>query len=264
VPATFDPFSSAGPDEVPLGRSPLIRVIAQVRFPPIVSLGRPGFIGPFQEAIRPRYPILRPEQTAGLVVGPLGVMVHQGDGVVWRFLDKEDAWRVSLGPEFIALESTVYKDREDFFERFEQILVALDAVAKLPVYDRLGVRYINRVKGAELEKLASLVRPEILGLGGSSLAGLGHSVCESLFQKGEVSLNTRWGKLPPGATTDPTAIEPIQEPSWVLDLDVFRGVQKDFDAATILQDGREFARTIHAFFRWCVTPEFLGVYGGKL
>jgi hypothetical protein len=69
---TFDPFSSKGPDEVPLERAPLARVIAQVRFPTIVSLGRPEFIGPFQEAIRPRYPILRSEQAAGLTVGPLG------------------------------------------------------------------------------------------------------------------------------------------------------------------------------------------------
>jgi uncharacterized protein (TIGR04255 family) len=260
---TFDPFSSKGTDEVALERAPLVRVIAQLRFPPIVSLGRPDFIGPFQEAIRPRYPILRPEQTAGLMVGPLGVMVQRSDGVVWRFHDKEDAWRVTLAADFIALESMAYKDRNDFFERFEQILLALDAVAKLPIYDRLGVRYINRVRGVELDKLASLVRTEVLGLGGSPIAGLAHSLCESLFQKGDVSLNTRWGRLPPNATTDPAAIDLLQEPSWVLDLDMFRGVQKDFDTSTILEDGRMFARTIHDFFRWCVTPEFLKAYGGK-
>jgi uncharacterized protein (TIGR04255 family) len=263
VPATFDPFSSKGPEEVPLERTPLIRVIAQLRFPPIVSLGRADFIGPFQEAIRSRYPILRPEQTAGLVVGPLGVTLQKGEGVVWRFHDKADAWRVSLAPEFIALESAVYKDRDDLFERFEQILVALDAVAQLPVYDRLGVRYINRVHGPELEKLASLVRAEVLGLGTSSVAGLNHSLCESLFVNGEVALNTRWGRLPAGATTDPAAIDPIAEPSWVLDLDMFRGVQKDFSTAAILEDGRTFATTIHDFFRWCVTPEFLRTYGGR-
>ena len=263
VPATFDPFSTKGPDEVPLERSPLIRVIAQLRFPPIVSLGRAEFIGPFQEAIRSRYPILRQEQAAGFVVGPQGLVLQKSDGVVWRFHDKADGWRVSLAPEFIALESMVYKDREDLFERFEQILVALDAVAKLPVYDRLGVRYINRIHGPELDKLASLVRPEVLGLAVSSVAGLNHSVCESLFVNGEVSLNTRWGRLPPNTTTDPASMEPIPESSWVLDLDVFRGVQKDFDTAAILDDGRMFARTIHDFFRWCVTPEFLNVYGQK-
>ncbi len=220
-------------------------------------------MGPFQEAIRARYPILRPEQTAGFVVGPLGVVAQRTDRVVWRFHDRTDGWRVSLASDFVALESIVYKDRDDFFERFEQILDALETVAKLAVYDRLGVRYINRIRGVELEKLDSLVKPEVLGLGASPIAGLTHSLCESLFQNDEVSLNTRWGRLPPNATTDPAAVDPIAEPSWLLDLDMFRGVQKDFDTRAILADGRMFARTIHDFFRWCVTPEFLKVYGGR-
>jgi hypothetical protein len=44
---------------------------------------------------------------------------------------------------------------------------------------------------------------------------------------------------------------------------MFRGVQKDFDTSAILEDGRMFARTIHDFFRWCVTDDFLKAYGGK-
>ncbi len=261
--ATFDPFSSIGPDEVPLEHTPLVRVIAQLRFPPIVSLGRQEFIGPFQEAIRSRYPVLRPEPSAGIFVGPLGVMLPKTDGVVWRFHDKADAWRVGLAPEFLALESTHYTDRDDLFRRFEEILVALDSLAKLTVYDRLGVRYINRVRDPELARLASLVQPVVLGISASPVEGLKHSLCESLFLNREEALNTRWGRLPAGATTDPATIEVINEPSWVLDLDMFRGAPKDFNTATILEDGRRFARTIHSFFRWCVTPEFLRTYGGK-
>ena len=259
---TFDPFSSSeGPEEVPLERAPLVRVIAQLRFPAIVSLGRADFIGPFQEAIRALYPILRPEQTAGFVLGP-GV-AQRTDAVIWRFHDKADDWRVSLSSDFVALESTAYRDRKDLFQRFEAILVALDPLARLPVYNRLGVRYVNRVRGAEFERLASLVRPEVLGIASSPIAGLGHSLCESLFQRGDVSFNTRWGRLPPNTTTDPASLDPIQEPSWVLDLDVFRGVPRDFDIAAIVDDGRMFARAIHTFFRWCVTTEFLKAYGGK-
>jgi len=263
VSTSFDPFSATGPVEVPLDRSPLIRVIAQVRFPAIVSLGRPEFIGPFQETVRPRYPILRKEETAGFVIGPGGVIAQRNEGPVWRFHDKADAWRVSLAPDFVALESTVYKDRDDFFARFEEIVVALDKLAKMSVYDRIGVRYINRVVGAELEKLPSLLRSEVIGLGASDVTGITHTLTESLFNNREVALNTRWGRLPAGATTDPASISPIQEPSWILDLDMFRGAQKDFDTSSIVQDCRSFATTIHDFFRWCVTDEFLKVYGGK-
>ena len=262
VAPSFDPFSAKGPAEVPLERAPLARVIAQLRFPPIVSLGRPEFIGPFQEAIRPRYPILRNEQMAGFLVGPGGSLLAQ-EQTVWRFHDKADGWRVSLASNFLAIESTVYKDRDDFFKRFDDILVALDAVAKLTVYDRLGMRYINRVSGTELERLPSLVRPEVLGVGASSVMGMNHTLTETLFKKDNVSLNARWGRLPEGATTDPALLSPIGEPSWVLDLDMFHEGQKDFVCSEVVEEGLTFARTIHNFFRWCVKDEFLAAYGGE-
>jgi uncharacterized protein (TIGR04255 family) len=262
VPA-FDPFATNGPDEVPLERAPLVRVIAQLRFPPIVSLNNSDFIGPFQEEIRPRYPILRKEQTTGLLIGPPGIVAQRNDGAVWRFHDKTDSWRVSLAADFLALESMLYKDRDDFFDRFSDILTALEKLTNMAVYDRLGVRYINRVHGPELERLPTLVRPEVIGLGASAVPGLNHTLTESVFTKGDIALNTRWGRLPSNATTDAASINPIEGPSWILDLDMFRGVQKDFDTSSIIDDARMFARTIHDFFRWCVTPEFLAAYGGK-
>lgn len=255
----FNPFAHEGPKNVLLERAPLVRVVVQVRFPPIVSLGRAEFIGPFQEALRPQYPILR-EQQVGIFLSPVGV--HGTGGNIWRLQDREDAWRISLAQDFVALETTKYVDREDFFRRMAEVLEALENLTNLPVYDRLGVRYINRVRGAELDRLSALVRGEVLGIASTPIAGMAHSICESLFQKDDVTLSTRWGRLPAGVTTDPISIEPIAETSWLLDLDAFRNAQRDFDVAAILRDGRAFARTIHDFFRWCVTDEFLSAYGG--
>lgn len=263
VAAILDPFSARGPSEVPLERSPLVRVIAQLRFPAIVSLGSPEFIGPFQESIRQRYPILRKEQSTGVMIGPGGVLAQQPDGVVCRFQDKANVWRVSLAQDFIALESDAYKNRDDFLGRFEEIVVALDQLARMPVYDRLGVRYINRVSGPELEKLSALVRPEVVGLAATDAVGLNHTLTESVFIKADMALTARWGRLPPEVTTDPASLSPIPGPSWLLDLDMFRAGQRDFDTGSILEDGRMFATTIHDFFRWCVTDDFLEAYGGK-
>jgi hypothetical protein len=50
------------PTEVPLKDAPLVRVIAQLRFPDSLSVGQRDSIAPFQEAIRAKYPVLR--QTA--------------------------------------------------------------------------------------------------------------------------------------------------------------------------------------------------------
>ncbi len=259
----FDPFSLTGPAEVPLARAPLVRVIAQVRFPPVASLGRADFMAPFQEELRRRYPILTPQRTAGFMLGPQGVVLQNSDGIVWRFRDKPAAWHVSLGTDFVALEATSYSDRDDFMTRLEEVLRALEKTAEPAIYVRLGLRYINRVTGAEFAQLSDLLRAEVLGLSASSIPGLTHSICESRFTKGDTALATRWGRLPAGATTDPAALEPVGEPSWVLDLDMFRAAQKDFDVKALADDTRDFARTIHDFFRWCVTPKFLEVYGGK-
>ena len=56
VNAADTPLEGPPPPEVPLADSPLVRVIAQVRFPLIASVEKRDFIAPFQEAIRKNCP----------------------------------------------------------------------------------------------------------------------------------------------------------------------------------------------------------------
>ena len=74
----------------------------------------------------------------------------------------------------------------------------------------------------------------------------------------------RWGLLPPGGTVDPAAIEPIEEPSWILDLDTSSSEPSPFEPASILSDARAYAERTYCFFRWVVTVEFLRLFGGKV
>ena len=69
----LNPLTATPPTEVPLKNAPLVRAIAQVRFPPILSIEQQEFVGSFQEAIRQKYPILQPVQTQGLLFNPLKV-----------------------------------------------------------------------------------------------------------------------------------------------------------------------------------------------
>jgi uncharacterized protein (TIGR04255 family) len=62
---------------------------------------------------------------------------------------------------------------------------------------------------------------------------------------------------------DPAAIEPIDEPSWVLDLDMFDANPCPFDVAAALGRSRSFAERIYTVFRWAVTDRFLVRYGGQ-
>ena len=261
------PFGPSVP-EVPLSRSPLVNVIAQVRFPQVMKIeSDAGFVAPFQEAIRKDYPILRPERQLGVLIGPGGVQ-PQDAGTVWRFETKDpDAWQVTLASTFVSLSAKRYTRRSDLLQRLAVVLHALEAWLSPNVCDRIGVRYVDRISGEQLPRLNSLVRSEVLGVAGDEKAmgdaQVVHALSDSLFRLSDASeLRGRWGTLPPGATYDP-GIEPSREPSWVLDLDHYISKQEDFDLAAIGGTVAEFCERIYTFFRWVVTDDFLTEYGAE-
>lgn len=259
------PLTGPPPAEVPLTDPPLVRVIAQVRFPLIASVEKREFIAPFQEAIRKDYPALRPEQSRGVVLGPQGVMDARSN-TVWRFHGTSGAWRVTLAPDFMALETAKYTSRDDFLGRLAVVLQALKDHVDPQVVDRLGVRYIDRVVGENLRSLPQLVRPEVAGILGTPLAEYArHAISENVFvlpdDAGQVT--ARWGLVPPRGTVDPGAVDAIDETSWLLDVDAFQSETRLLDVDAIVEQARGFAERIYSIFRWAVTDEFLRRYGGE-
>jgi uncharacterized protein (TIGR04255 family) len=264
---SFNPLTAPPPEEVPLEDAPLIRVIAQLRFPPILSIEKKDFVGSFQEAIRESYPILQPEQTQGFAFSPQGV-VPIAPQVTWRFVDTLDNWnwRVSLASNFIALETTAYLSRRDFLKRLENIFVALNENFKPASIERFGLRYIDRIVGQNLQDISSLVKPEIAGIMAVDFREHIHqTINESLFiipDRGE-QIVARWGAMPAGTTFDPEAIEAVADPSWILDLDMSVSKNRDFHVEELMGEAQHFAERIYTFFRWAVEDDFLRRYGGK-
>jgi len=240
-------------------------VIAQVRFSPILSVERAEFVAPFQEALRTTYPVLRREHAQSLRVGAQGVATGNNQ-VAWRFTDVEGAWRVSLTPEFVAIETTAYTSRGDFLDRMQTVLEAVAKRIAPAVVQRVGLRYIDRVTGDALDEITELVRPEMLGIVTTSLSQYSqHAIHEALLEvpDGNEQLRARWGRLPAGRTVDPNAIDPIDEPSWLLDIDMFSLRQRSFAQDRLVEDLRRFAERIYTLFRWSVTDVFLRRYGGE-
>jgi uncharacterized protein (TIGR04255 family) len=262
----IDPLVAEIPAEVPLRDAPLVRVIAQVRFPLVIAIQQREFVAPFQEAIRKRYPVLRQEQTQGIVLAPPGVQVQLAPpSPVWRFADAAANWRVSLAPEFLAIETTKYSSRDDFLARFEHVARALAEHVDPQVVDRVGLRYIDRIAVNSASEIAPLVRSEVLGFIASKAAShLQHSLCESVFAVDQNRLLARWGILPPNTTYDAGALEPVAHGSWVLDLDLFRETPQPFATDDLVREAKAFAERIYAVFRWAVTTEFLRRHGGEL
>lgn len=262
--APESPLRTAPPREVPLSNAPLVRVIAQVRFPLVVAVEQRDFVAPFQESIRNQYPILRQEQMQGVLLGPAG-LTPQAPQTAWRFFNETNSWRISLTPEFLALETVAYSSRSDFIARFRAAITALAAHVNPKLMDRLGIRYIDRITGDAVKDIVALLNPEVRGILGSPLAvDATHSICESMFSLDGASMIARWGSLPPGGTVDPAAIEPTNQPSWILDLDMFSAAPIPFSVERAVQDASRFAERIYTVFRWAVTDDFLRRYGGEV
>src|SRR3546814_2880379 len=85
----IQPGRASEADEVHLPKAPLVRVIAQVRFPTILAVRNPDVVASFQEALRATYPILNQELVHNISLGQgQAPNVHQG--LIWRLADQED------------------------------------------------------------------------------------------------------------------------------------------------------------------------------
>lgn len=261
----INPLIAQPPSEVPLENAPLIRVLAQVRFPFLFSIKEISCVAAFQEAIREKYPILQPEQTQGLLLATQGFVPTEPQ-IIWRFTDINREWRVSLTPNFVTLETVAYSSRTDFLERLENILTALDLHTKPNYIERFGLRYIDRLEEQDIYEIQKLVRQEVAGVSTELKEYVYQAISEYIFNLPEDrgQMLARWGLLPANATIDPTAVEPIGKPSWILDLDMSLSRQREFNISVIMDEAHFFAERIYTFFRWVVTDDFLRHFGGKV
>lgn len=248
--------------EVPLARAPLAKVIAQLTFPVIASIANQTFIADFQERLRKEYPLALKEAQAGLLLTPAGAVPQEG-GATWRFQRRDRSAQVSLAPNFIALDTDHYQSRVAFFGAFRDAVAALSETINPGAFQRLGVRYVDRIESPRTLPLETLVRPEVLGHLGRELganAVVVHAVTDTVFELDGAQLHARWGLLPANVTLDPF-IEPSPVETFILDLDMFVDSTQDFDVEAIASTALGFSKRIYRFFRWATTEDFLSYYG---
>jgi uncharacterized protein (TIGR04255 family) len=261
------PLGSAPPAEVRLLRSPLVRVVAQVRFPGILKINNKESVALFQEEIRRAYPLFEQEigQQLHIEMTPGAPIMRQDPNVVWRFLDAERNWRVTLGTDTVSLEAENYSSRDEFVSRLNNILGAMQLIFDPRIVLRVGLRYINRINADDLSLISDLVPPDILGIAKPPLGNyLQHFVAEAQLKIEEGDILLRWGRLPPGATFDPNLFQPTDQPSWIIDIDAFSSAQRLFVSSELAATFRGLAERSYAVFRYMVTPAFLKHHGGEL
>ena len=265
--APEDPFAREPIEEIPLDPAPLATVLCQVRFPTILEFANEQTVGDVQRRLKGQYPILEREHTVAFLVRPAqGVVPQQQEDAVWRFRSKDRLWQVSLSTNFVALDTKNYASRSDFIERLDEVLRVVNEVGAPPECTRVGLRYVNRLRGEKfLDDIPNWVRCEVVGPHSfvpSKFAELTQSICESQFSLGtDRRAQVRWGRLPPNATVDPS-FEAVPDATWILDFDMFSLVAQDFDLAAIRSFAEQFSEYAYRFFRWAVKPTLLAEFGG--
>ena len=232
------PLQGLPPREIALPRAPLVSVIAQVRFPTLLAVRNADRIIGFQDLIRAQYPHLERQDIPTIFIGAGVPSAPIGEPTVhWRFTDETGnwRWRITLSQDFVALETRAYESRKSFLGHLEAVIRALEDTLAPSHMIRFGIRYIDQIKGEPMSRIATLLRGEVMGVACSLGTDAKQLVTEIVVAAEPGELLARWGKLSPGMTVDPNLAPPIQEESWLIDLDVSKAGPFPFTTKTVIE-----------------------------
>jgi len=151
-------------------KAPLVQVTSQLRFPPILKIGRDAPVE-FQEKVRSGLPLLErpmsfpltpqlPPQIAEAMMAQTGIMG-------WRFSNEARDTIVALSQDALTLTTTKYHSWGEFVARLNPALLAFSEIYSPAFYGQVSLRYqdfiIRESVGLASVPWSRLLRPEILG-----------------------------------------------------------------------------------------------------
>lgn len=257
----LSPFGSAPVDEVHLTRAPLIRVLAQARFPSLAKLRDETAVTSFAAHLSQEYPLLEQRHAVNLLVTPTGTSQQEAGQRIWVLQSSDEVWKITLSDNFMALETKGYSSRNNFISHFEYAISKLNEEIRPPYIERLGLRYMNRINDRQLigARLQNMIRSEMQGGLATTRPDdvqLRHSLSDTLFIDGDYAIQVRCGILPPRAVLD-MDIEPLNDVVWVLDIDSFREQRLPPSSDELVAVLRSLADRAYKMFRWVVNDDFI-------
>lgn len=161
-------FELPDPKPEKLVRSPLTLVVCQVSHEHI-DVGDPNLARAIHNEIKESYPILEQQVTPQFAVA-----IGQPDSALtpgalyqgWKLHPSDSSWNVVINPRFYSLETNHYQDWPNFRQRLEQLTQAVANAVHPSLEQRIGLRFINRIKHPEVQSVADwrhLIDPSFLG-----------------------------------------------------------------------------------------------------
>lgn len=241
--------------------NPLADVICQVRFPRILRIDN-ELPADFQDAIRGQFPHFA-EATFEVQGLPAGLAASLPSQAKSRTFESEDqAWKVTLTSEFIALSTSRYECWEKFAETLAGPLQALFDIYQPTCASRVGLRYVDIIQrsrlGLEQVAWSRLLRPWVFGefLNLADEADVLGAARDLLLQlDGGAHLRLRHGLARNG---------PDGEVVYRIDTDLFIEDDPSYrTSADVLEALQQFNGLSGRLFRYMIQPELSTAMGPR-
>ncbi len=238
--------------------NPLSEVVCQIRFPRILAIDE-RIPADFQRMLGAEYPFV---ETREIVQFSLNLANDQpaGKRVHYDFQPEDRSVTVTLCSEFLAITTQRYERWEKFEAHVGRALDALLACYTVPIFTRIGLRYVDTVRKASLNlptdaKWKDLIRISALGLLAeddvpvSSVVEMSGATVLQLDNGGKGLFRTFFGP-----------IQPDDELAFVIDSDLYQDqpVKGPSDALALLQ---QFNKCAGRAFRWFITDQLHDAMG---
>lgn len=246
-------------DRVIYNKNPLTTVVCQLRFPSILKIDSEEPTQ-FQEAIRTAYPFLEVQEQTKIKIPSELARQLQGDdlplshvsGKNYSFISRDKSWKVNLTRNFLALSTTNYERWEDFKERLEAPLNALNQIYVPSFFTRVGLRYQNVIVRSKLGitnvSWSNLIQPYISGVLNES------SICDNVVTT-ENRLEIQLADSQSIVKVFYGFVESVDngETCYQIDSDFFTDQGIETEVGDAINKFEFFNRRSRRLFRWFIT-----------
>jgi uncharacterized protein (TIGR04255 family) len=132
-------------------RNPLVAVVVELRFFPILKLAEQTQVATFQERVRETFPTFQDVTRQLVNLGP-AMPVEIRSERLFNFAKQDESSTLTLSTSSLALESRRHERREHFINDAKVGIEALTDTCGPLVPTRLGLRYVNLVDKERVEK----------------------------------------------------------------------------------------------------------------
>lgn len=146
-----------------LSNAPLVYVLTQVRFSAVLKMGE--YVPAIQEHLRSDYPRYEQRQIEALELVPPAPSAAPVTNTVsrWLFKDRDDVSGFILDESSLVFHTSRYASFSEFKARLLSGAAIVQEAARIPMIERVGLRYVDLITPDDGETLDQYVSPGLMG-----------------------------------------------------------------------------------------------------